>query len=212
MPFCSSPQDLPAAIKQELGPSEWLEIIQERIDRFAEATDDFQWIHVDTERAANGPFGSTIAQGYLTLSLVPKLVREYYRIEGAAMTHIYFIGEGFNVIELGVMNNGYTDLRAYKNADGITLPEDTLADALSNMQRQVHRQYQQGVLADMLGYDYYFLTEHHFQPEGAEHGPNPLMIEAALAVSASRIRLGQMANIVPWHHPVRLAEQAAFLA
>ena len=127
-------------------------------------------------------------------------------------SNIYFIGEGFNVIELGVMNNGYTDLRAYKNADGITLPEGTLADALSNMQRQVHRQYQQGVLADKLGYDYYFLTEHHFQPEGAEHGPNPLMIEAALAVSTSRIRLGQMANIVPWHHPVRLAEQAAFLA
>ena len=89
MPFFFSPQDLPAAINQELGPSEWLEITQERIDRFAEATDDFQWIHVDTERAANGPFGSMIAQGYLTLSLVPKLVREYYRIEGAAMTVNY---------------------------------------------------------------------------------------------------------------------------
>ena len=115
------------------------------------------------------------------------------------------------MIEFGVMNNGYTDLRAYKNADGITLPEGTLADALSNMQRQVHRQYQQGVLADKLGYDYYFLTEHHFQPEGAEHSPNPLMIQSALAVNTTRIRLGQMANIVPWHHPVRLAEQAAIL-
>jgi acyl dehydratase len=89
LPAFSSPQDLCAAINQELGPSEWLEITQERIDRFAEATDDFQWIHVDAERAANGPFGSTIAHGYLTLSLVPKLVREFYSIEGAAMTVNY---------------------------------------------------------------------------------------------------------------------------
>lgn len=115
------------------------------------------------------------------------------------------------MIELGVMNNGYTDLPAYKSADGVTLPDGTLADSLANMQRQVHRQYQQGVLADKLGYDYYFLTEHHFQPEGAEHSPNPLMIEAAIAVNTKRIRLGQMANITPWHHPVRLAEQAAIL-
>lgn len=89
MPTFSSPQDLRTAINQELGPSEWFEITQDRIDRFAKATDDFQWIHVDAERAANGPFGSTIAHGYLTLSLVPKLVREYYTIEGAAMTVNY---------------------------------------------------------------------------------------------------------------------------
>jgi len=115
------------------------------------------------------------------------------------------------VIELGVMNNGYTDLPAYKNADGMTLPDGTLAESLSNMQRQVHRQYKQGLAAEKFGYDAYFLTEHHFQPEGAEHSPNPLMIQAALAVTTSRIRLGQMANIAPWHHPVRLAEQAAIL-
>jgi acyl dehydratase len=55
----------------ELGPSAWIEVTQERIDRFAEATGDFQWIHVDPERAAAGPFGGTIAHGYLTLSLIP---------------------------------------------------------------------------------------------------------------------------------------------
>ena len=53
------------------GPSSWIEIPQERIDAFAEATDDHQWIHVDPARAASGPFGSTIAHGYLTLSLLP---------------------------------------------------------------------------------------------------------------------------------------------
>jgi acyl dehydratase len=60
----------------ELGPSAWIEVTQERIDRFAEATGDFQWIHVDPERAAAGPFGGTIAHGYLTLSLIPVLAFE----------------------------------------------------------------------------------------------------------------------------------------
>ena len=59
------------------GPSEWLEIDQERINRFAEATDDPQWIHVDPVRAAEGPFGTTIAHGFLTLSL---LVRFWYEV------------------------------------------------------------------------------------------------------------------------------------
>ena len=53
------------------GPSSWIEITQEKIDGFADATGDHQWIHVDPERARNGPFGSTIAHGYLTLSLLP---------------------------------------------------------------------------------------------------------------------------------------------
>src|SRR5919197_5355419 len=57
-------------IGDEFGPSEWLEIDQERINRFAEATDDPQWIHVDPVRAAEGPFGTTIAHGFLTLSLI----------------------------------------------------------------------------------------------------------------------------------------------
>jgi acyl dehydratase len=58
-------------VGQELGPTDWVQIPQERIDAFAAATDDPQWIHVDPERAAAGPFGTTIAHGYLTLSLLP---------------------------------------------------------------------------------------------------------------------------------------------
>ena len=85
MPTFSSPHELRTALNQELGPSEWLQISQDRIDRFAEATGDFQWIHVDPERAAEGPFGSTIAHGFFTLSLVPKLTSEYYTIEGSVM-------------------------------------------------------------------------------------------------------------------------------
>ncbi|NYG55134.1 MaoC family dehydratase [Nocardioides perillae] len=61
------------AAGQELGTSEWLEITQERVNLFADATDDHQWIHVDLERSAAGPFGGTVAHGYLTLSLLPHL-------------------------------------------------------------------------------------------------------------------------------------------
>ncbi|MEP1593910.1 MAG: MaoC family dehydratase, partial [Halieaceae bacterium] len=64
-----SPAALLPAVGQHLGFSEWLEIDQRRIDLFAESTGDHQWIHVDPERAASGPFGKTIAHGYLTLSL-----------------------------------------------------------------------------------------------------------------------------------------------
>ncbi len=62
--------ELTPLIGSELGVSDWLEITQERIDTFADATDDHQWIHVDPARAKDGPFGKTIAHGYLTLSLI----------------------------------------------------------------------------------------------------------------------------------------------
>jgi acyl dehydratase len=67
----------------ELGPSEWQEIRQERIDAFADATGDHQWIHVDPERAAAGPFGGTIAHGFLTLSLLPQATFELMHVEDA---------------------------------------------------------------------------------------------------------------------------------
>ncbi len=63
-------------VGKELGPTGWLEVTQERIDAFAHATGDRQWIHVDPARAADGPFGTTIAHGYLTLSLCAPLVAE----------------------------------------------------------------------------------------------------------------------------------------
>ena len=67
------PSDLLAAVGADLGTTDWLEITQERVDTFADATGDHQWIHVDPERAKDGPFGGTIAHGYLTLSLVEHL-------------------------------------------------------------------------------------------------------------------------------------------
>ncbi|OII68686.1 MULTISPECIES: MaoC family dehydratase [unclassified Streptomyces] len=81
----TSADELRAAVGEELGPSDWLEVDQKRIDLFAEATGDHQWIHVDPERAAAGPFGTTIAHGYLTLSLLPVLVPQLLRVEGVTM-------------------------------------------------------------------------------------------------------------------------------
>lgn len=69
----STLDEVAAASGEELGISDWLTIDQERVDTFADATGDHQWIHVDVERAKEGPFGGTIAHGYLTLSLVPLL-------------------------------------------------------------------------------------------------------------------------------------------
>jgi acyl dehydratase len=79
------PQDLKAAVGETLGASDWLEITQERIDLFAEATGDHQWIHVDPDRAAAGPFGRTIAHGYLTLSLVNLFLPQILEVRGISM-------------------------------------------------------------------------------------------------------------------------------
>ncbi|MFB7371007.1 MaoC family dehydratase [Streptomyces sp. NPDC056222] len=81
----TSAEELRAGVGEQLGHSDWLEIEQKRIDLFADATGDHQWIHVDAERAAAGPFGKTIAHGYLTLSLLPTLVPQIMRVEGMKM-------------------------------------------------------------------------------------------------------------------------------
>jgi acyl dehydratase len=78
-------EELVGSLGRELGPGEWLEIGQDRIDGFADVTGDHQWIHVDPERAASGPFGSTVAHGFLTLSLVPLLLDGLRRVEGTRM-------------------------------------------------------------------------------------------------------------------------------
>jgi acyl dehydratase len=91
-------QDLPSLVGTVLEPTEWFEITQDRVNRFAEATDDFQFIHVDAEQAAKTPFGGTIAHGYLTLSLLPVLTSESgVRPEDAVMT-INYGSDGFRFL------------------------------------------------------------------------------------------------------------------
>jgi acyl dehydratase len=87
--------DLASAVGQRLGRSRWHQISQQQVNRFAEATGDHQWIHVDPARAASGPFGCPVAHGYLVLSLVPRLM-----------------SEAFEVGDLGMMvNTGVDELR-----------------------------------------------------------------------------------------------------
>ena len=74
-----------AAKGEQLGRSDWHEITQEQVNQFADATGDHQWIHVDVERAKAGPFGGTIAHGYLTLSLIPRLGHSIYQVNGLKM-------------------------------------------------------------------------------------------------------------------------------
>jgi acyl dehydratase len=81
--------ELRAAAGEQLGTSDWMTIDQQRVNAFADATEDHQWIHIDPQRAAAGPFGTTIAHGFLTLSLLPHLINQTYRVEGATMVINY---------------------------------------------------------------------------------------------------------------------------
>lgn len=80
----TGPDEVKGAIGRELGVSDWYEVTQETIDRFADVTGDHQWIHVDPERAAQTPFGGTIAHGLFTLSLGPKFSYEIMDMQGFA--------------------------------------------------------------------------------------------------------------------------------
>jgi acyl dehydratase len=81
----SSPQDLLGSVGADLGVTEWIKITQDQINKFAEATLDNQWIHVDTERAKAGPFGGPIAHGYLTLSLASHFLAQLVHVSGISM-------------------------------------------------------------------------------------------------------------------------------
>src|SRR5438067_4695361 len=81
----SGTDDIKARVGEHLGYSDWVEITQDRVNQFADATGDHQWIHVDVERAKAGPFGGPIAHGYLTLSLIPGLMPSVWEVHGFSM-------------------------------------------------------------------------------------------------------------------------------
>ncbi|MGI8880714.1 MAG: MaoC family dehydratase [Jatrophihabitans sp.] len=82
-------EGLNSLVGEHLGYSDWLLVEQDRVDQFADATNDHQWIHQDVARAAAGPFGGAIAHGYLTVSLIPFLVSQIYRVDGIQMAINY---------------------------------------------------------------------------------------------------------------------------
>lgn len=107
--------ELAAAEGAELGPTDWLVVDQARIDQFAQATDDHQWIHVDPQRAADGPYGKTIAHGLLTLSLLPHFMHDLYRVENVSMA----INYGFNKVRFITPVPVGSRLRATSKITGI---------------------------------------------------------------------------------------------
>lgn len=85
----NSAEELLAAVGEEIGVSSWIDMTQERVNTFADATDDSQWIHLDPVRAADGPFGGTIAHGFLTLSMIVPIMLEIYQVPTRKMAVNY---------------------------------------------------------------------------------------------------------------------------
>lgn len=85
----ASIEELGACQGELIGRSDWVTITQEAVNLFADATGDHQWIHVDPERAASGPFGTTIAHGYMTLAMLPQLMHQIYRLDGIKLAINY---------------------------------------------------------------------------------------------------------------------------
>ncbi len=85
MKIFASLQDLAASVGQDVAVSDWVVVTQEQINLFAQATGDHQWIHTDADKAQSGPFGTTIAHGFLTLSLLPQFFESAFDIQGSRM-------------------------------------------------------------------------------------------------------------------------------
>jgi acyl dehydratase len=126
-------QELREAAGTSLGSSGLVEVDQARIDAFAAATEDEQWIHVDPERAAAGPFGTTIAHGFLTLSLVPHLLEGLLQIEGVKMS----INYGLNRVRFPAPVPAGSRLRA---TAGITSVEDVADGVQVELEIAVERE------------------------------------------------------------------------
>ncbi len=113
-------RELESRVGQEVGVSPWLEMPQERIDLFAKATEDFQWIHVDPQKAKGSPFGTTIAHGFLTLSMLPKLSESTFEFSDRKMGVNY----GLNKVRFtapvpsGARIRGRFTLAKYEKLDG----------------------------------------------------------------------------------------------
>ncbi|MFI2760681.1 MaoC family dehydratase [Streptomyces echinatus] len=119
MKIFSTPAELAAYAGGHVGTSQWHTLDQKHIDLFAEATGDHQWIHTDPERAADGPYGATIAHGYLTLSLVASLTGQAYYVDGTRM----IINYGLNKVRFPSAVTSGSQIRA--SVDFVTVEEIT---------------------------------------------------------------------------------------
>ena len=130
-------KEFSAALGSQLGPTEWLEITQDRVDLFADATDDHQWIHVDPERAANGPFGATIAHGLLTLSLLPHFSAQLYRVDGItlAVNYGYNKVRFVNPVKVGAKIRARGEVAAINQLDGAVQATTTITIEIEDSEK-----------------------------------------------------------------------------
>ena len=119
--------ELAAAQGSQLGPTEWMEIGQDRVNTFADAIDDHQWIHVDPEKAAGGPFGGTIAHGLLTLSLLPHFSHQLYTVHNIAMA----INYGYNKVRFITPVKVGARLRARAELTSVTQLEGAVQSTMT---------------------------------------------------------------------------------
>lgn len=122
-----SAEELAQSEGVELGTTDWLTVDQKRINRFADATGDHQWIHVDPERAASGPYGGTIAHGLLTLSLLPQFLHQLYRVDGVRMA----INYGLNKVRFPAPVPVGSRLRARSRVAEVTRMEGAVQAVLA---------------------------------------------------------------------------------
>lgn len=126
-----------AALGSQLGPTEWIEISQDRVNLFADATDDHQWIHVDPERAAAGPFGGAIAHGLLTLSLLPHFSHQLYRVDNIALAVNY----GYNKVrfitpvKVGAKIRARGEITAINQLEGAVQATTTITVEIEGLQK-----------------------------------------------------------------------------
>ena len=107
------------------------------------------------------------------------------------------------MFEIGVFHNGASSLPVVVTKDGVAVNDGSQAEVHAAAQEVRGNQVRQGILAEKLGFQSFWLTEHHFQPEGAEMSPNPLFTQMAIAAQTRKIRLGQCANIIRCGSPSR---------
>ena len=116
----ATPHELIGTEGMQIGPTDWMDMTQDRINQFADATDDHQWIHVDEEKAKTGPFGTTIAHGYLSLSLVSKFLPQMLEIQSFSMGVNYGLGKARfpNAIKTGARIRGHGEIISVEEIKG----------------------------------------------------------------------------------------------
>jgi acyl dehydratase len=147
----NSVDDILAAIGKPLGESEWMTITQERINQFADATDDHQWIHVDPVKAKAGPFGATIAHGYLTLSLCSRFLPQIVEVRGMKMGVNY----GCNKVRFPAPVRAGSRIRGRGEMIAAEKTPDGGVQAMIRVTVEVEGQAKPGCVADTIS-RYYF--------------------------------------------------------